>query len=99
MSTCCGKHAGLFIHMLFDIERELFLLQLSGENSVLASLSRRPGYRQITEIPRLDFLKQVHVLLTCHVVLGVMNDQRKVLIHAFDSLAVKMRSLGQENHI
>ena len=43
--------------MLFDIERELFLLQLSGEISVLASLSRRPGCRQITEIQRLDVLK------------------------------------------
>ena len=84
--------------MLFDIERELFLLQLSGENSVLASLSRRPGYRQITEIPRLDFLKQVHVLLTCHVVLDVMNDQRVVCKHAFDSLAVNMASLGQGDH-
>ena len=72
--TCCGKPAGLYSHMLFDIERELFLLQLSGENSVLASLSRRPGYRQITEIPRFDVLKQVHVLLTCHVVLDVMKD-------------------------
>ena len=72
--TCCGKPAGLFSHMLFDIERELLLLQLSGENSVLPSLSRRPGYRQITEIQRLDVLKQVHVLLTCHVVLDVMND-------------------------
>ena len=72
--TCCGKPAGLFSHMLFDIERELFLLQLSGENLVLASLSRRPGYRQITEIQRLDVLKQVHVLLTCHIVLDVMND-------------------------
>ena len=72
--TCCGKPAGLFSHMLFDIERELLLLQLSGENSVLASLSRHPGYRQITEIQRLDVLKQVHVLLTCHVVLDVMND-------------------------
>ena len=39
--------------MLFDIERELFLLQLSGENSELASLSRRQGYRQITEMQRL----------------------------------------------
>ena len=66
--TCCGKPAGLFSHMLFDIEKELFLLQLSG------GLSRRPGYRQITEIQRLDGLKQVHVLLTCHVVLDVMND-------------------------
>ena len=66
--------AGLFSHMLFDIERELFLLQLSRENSVLASLSRHPGYRQITEIQLLDILKQVHVLLTCHVVLDVMND-------------------------
>ena len=47
--TCCGKPAGLFSHMLFDIEREVFLLQFSGEKSVLASLSRRPGYRQITE--------------------------------------------------
>ena len=72
--TCCGKPAGLFSHMLFDIERELFLLQLSGKNSVLASLSRRPGFRQITEIQRLDVLKQVHVLLTCHVVLDVMKD-------------------------
>ena len=72
--TCCGKPAGLFSHMLFDIERELFLLQLSGEKLMLASLSRRPGYRQITEIQRLDVLKQVHMLLRCHVVLDVMND-------------------------
>ena len=72
--TCCGKSAGLFSHMLFDIERELFLMQLSGENSVLASLNRRPGYRQITEIQHLDVLKPVHVLLTCHVVLDVMKD-------------------------
>ena len=72
--TCCGKPAGLFSHMLFDFERELFLLQLSGESSVLESLSRRPGYRQITEIQRLDFLKQVHVMLTCHVALDVMNN-------------------------
>ena len=71
---CCGKPAGLFSHMFFDIERELFLLQLSGEYSVLASLSRRPGYRQITEIQHLDVLKQVHVLLTCHIVLDVMKD-------------------------
>ena len=41
--------------MLFDIERELFLLQLSGENSVLASLSHRLGYQKITKIPCLDF--------------------------------------------
>ena len=40
---------------------------------MLASLSRRPGYQQITEIPRFDVLKQVHVLLTCHAVLDVMN--------------------------
>ena len=72
--TCCGKPAGLFSHMLFDIERELFLLQLSGEMSVLASLSRRPGYRQITEILCFDVLKKVHVLLTYHVVLDVMKD-------------------------
>ena len=72
--TCCGKPAGLFSQMPFDIERVLFLLQLSRENSVLASLIRRAGYRQITEIQRLDVSKQVHVLLTCHVVLDVMND-------------------------
>ena len=72
--TCCGKPAGLFSHMLFDIEREMFILQLSGENSVLASLSCRPGYRQITEIQRLDVLKQVYVLLTCHVVLDAKKD-------------------------
>ena len=39
MRTCCGKPAGLFSHMVFDIERELFLLQKSGENSVLAIFS------------------------------------------------------------
>ena len=72
--TCCSKPAGLFSHMLFDFERELFLFQLSGENSVLASLSGCPGCRQITEIQLFDFLKQVHVLLTCHVSLDVMND-------------------------
>ena len=72
--TCCGKPAGLFSHMLFDIERELFLFQLSGENSVLASLSRRPGYGRVTEIQRLDVLKQVHQLLTCYVVFDVMKD-------------------------
>ena len=33
---------------------------------MLGSLICRPGYQQITEIPRFDFLKQVHVLLTCH---------------------------------
>ena len=60
--------------MLFDIEGELFLLQLSRENSVLAILSRRPGYGQITELQRLDVLKQVHVLLTCHVVLDIIYD-------------------------
>ena len=74
MCTCCGKPAGLFSHMLFDIERELFLLQLSGENSVLASLSHGPGYQQITEIQCLDVLKHVRMLLTCHVVSDVMND-------------------------
>ena len=63
MCTYCGKLAGLFSHILLDIERELFLLQLSGENSVLASLIRPSGYLQITEIPRFDVLKQVHVLL------------------------------------
>ena len=96
MCTCCNKPAGLFSQMLFDIERELFLLQLSGENSVLASLSRRPGYQQITEKLCLDFLKQVHVLLTCHVVLDVMNEQFIVCNHIFDSLAVKMTNLHQE---
>ena len=41
---------------------------------MLASLNRRPGYRQITEIQGLDVLKQMHVLLTCHVVLDVMKE-------------------------
>ena len=98
MCTCFGKPAGLFSHMLFDTERELFLLQLSIDNSVLASLSRRPGYQQITEIPRLDFLKQIHVLLTCHAVFDIMNKQFIVCKHVFDSLAVKMTSIRQGDH-
>ena len=65
---------------------------------MLASLSRRPGYRQITGIPRLGFLKQVLVLLTCHVVLDVMNESFIVCKHFFDSLAVKMTHLHQGDH-
>ena len=65
---------------------------------MLASLSRRPGYQQITEIPLFDFLKQVHVLLTCHAVLDVMNKQLNVCKHVSDSLAVKMTSLRQGDH-
>ena len=65
---------------------------------MLASISRRPGYQQITEIPRFDFLKQVHVLLTCHAVLDVMNKQIIICKHVSDSLAVKMTSLRQGVH-
>ena len=65
---------------------------------MLASFGRRPDYRQITEISRLGFLKQVHVLLTCHVVLDVMDEQFMVCKHVFDSLAVKVTNLGQEDH-
>ena len=65
---------------------------------MLASLSRRPGYRQVTENPLLDFLKQVHVLLTCHVVLDVMNEQLIVCKQVFESLAVKMTNLRQGDH-
>ena len=96
--TCYGKPTGLSSHILFDIERDLFLKQYSGENKVLARLSRRPGYQQITEIPRFDFLKQVHVLLTCHAVLDVINKQFIVCKHVSDSLAVKMASLRQGDH-
>ena len=64
---------------------------------MLASLSCRPGYQQITEILRFDFLNQVHVLLTCHKVLGVINKQI-VCKHVSDSLEVKMTSLRQGNH-
>ena len=63
-----------------------------------ASISRRPGYRQITEILCLDFLKQVHVLLMCHVVLDVMNELFIVCKQVFDSLAVKMTNLRQGDH-
>ena len=65
---------------------------------MLASLRRRPGFQQITEIPRFDFLKQVHVLLTCHAVLDVMNKQIIVCKHVSDSLAVKMTNLRQGDH-
>ena len=98
MCTCNDKLKGLFSHMLFGIERELFLLRLSGENSVSASLSCRTGYQQITEIPLLDFLMQVHVLLTRHVVLGVINEQFIVCKHVFDSLAVNIINLRWRDH-
>ena len=65
---------------------------------MLASLSRRPGYQQITEILRFDFLMQVHVLLTYHAVLDVMNKHIIVCKHISDSLAVKLTSLRQGDH-
>ena len=65
---------------------------------MLASLNRHSGYQEITEIPCFDFLKQVHVLLTCHTVLDVMNKQCIDCKHMFDSLAVKMTSLCQVDH-
>ena len=43
MYTCCGKPARLSYHMLFDIEKELFSLQRSEGNSVVASMDRHPG--------------------------------------------------------
>ena len=98
MCTCYGKPVGLFSHMIFDIEKEMFLLQSSAENSVLASLNRRPGYQQITEIPRFDLLKHAHVLLSCHAVLDVMNKQFFACKQVSDSLAVKMTSLHQGDY-
>ena len=65
---------------------------------MLASLSRSPGYQQITEILRFDVLKQVHVLLTCHAVMDVINKQFIICKHVFDSLAVKMTNLRQGDH-
>ena len=65
---------------------------------MLASFSRRPGNQQITEIPRFDVLKQMHVLLTCHAVLDVVNKQFIVCKHVSDSLAVKMTSFRQGDH-
>ena len=98
MCTCCGQPAGLFSHMLVDIERELFPLQLWGENSVLASFSRRPGYHQITEIPLFDLLEADTRVADVPRSLDVMNDQLIVCKHAFDSLAVKMTSIRQGDH-
>ena len=65
---------------------------------MIASLNHRPGYQKVSEIPRLDFLKQVHVLLKCHAVLDVMNKQFIICKHVSDSLAVKMTSLRQGDH-
>ena len=57
---------------------------------MFASLSRHQGYQQITEILRFDFLMQVHVLLTCHAVLDVMNKQ-------FYRLQTRFRQPGSKN--
>ena len=65
---------------------------------MLASLIRRPGYLQITEIPCFDVLKQVHVLLTQHTVLDAVNKQFIVCKHVFNGLAVKMTSLRLGDH-
>ena len=41
--TCCAISARSFSHMLFDIERELFLIKKSEENKVVSSMGRHPG--------------------------------------------------------
>ena len=84
--------------MLFDIERELFSLQRSEENSLVSSMGRRPGLSINEEISRLDFLKLVHVLLMWRVVLDVMNAQFIVCKHVFESLAVKKTGLVHGDH-
>ena len=65
---------------------------------MLARLSRCLGYQENTKIPRFDFLKQVHVVLTCHALLDVMNIQFIICKCVPDSLAVKMTSLRQGDH-
>ena len=65
---------------------------------MLASLIRRPGYQQITEITRSDVLKQVHILLTKHAVLDAVNKQFIVCKLVFNGLAVKMTSLRWGDH-
>ena len=65
---------------------------------MLASLIRRPGYQQVTEILRFVVLKQVHVLLTLHAVLDAVNKQFIVYNHVFNGLAVKMTGLLSGDH-
>ena len=65
---------------------------------MLASLIPRSGYLQITEIPRSDVLKQVHVLLTYHTVLDAVNKQFIVCKNVFNGLVVKMTSLRWGDH-
>ena len=50
---------------------------------------------KITEIPRFDFLKQMHVLMTCHAVLDVMDIQFIVYKQVFVSPTVKKASHRQ----
>ena len=65
---------------------------------MLASLIRRPGYQQVTEILRFDVLKQIHVLLTLHAVLDGVNKQFIVCKHVFNVLAVKITGLRWGDH-
>ena len=65
---------------------------------MLASLIRRLGYLQITEISRFDVLKKVHVLLTLHAFLDAVNKQFIVCKHVFNGLAVKITSLRWGYH-
>ena len=65
---------------------------------MLASLIRRPGYQQVTEILRFDVLKQVHMLLTLHAVLDAVNKQFIVCKHVFNGLAAKMTGLRWGDH-
>ena len=50
--TCCAISTRSFSHMLFDIERELFLSKKSEEKSVVSSMGRRPGLSKMAELSR-----------------------------------------------
>ena len=59
---------------------------------MLASLIRRSGYLQVTEISHFDVLKQVRA------VLDAVNKQFIVCKHVFNGLAVKKTSLRLGDH-
>ena len=73
----------------------------------MAIIRRKFSVSELKSLSRLSInyrntmfyvLKQVHVLLTCHAVLDVINKQFIVCKHLSDSLAVKMTSFRQGDH-
>ena len=97
MCTCCGKSAGLFSHILFDIER-VVPIAINRRKFIVSKL-KSPS-RLSTNYRNTAFLilEAGTRVADGHAVFGAMNKQFVVCRHVSASMALKMTSLSQAGH-